>query len=174
MALQNSIELNPAVALPGNVFYNPGYTRISAKCAGTVGAPAGDSGLFFGGAAFYDLASPDFSSVVPGAIGALPENFAGFLARNAYSENAIGSTHVVANGDSLGVLDKGDIYVVAAVAMAITDPVHLIINDANPENIGKITNAALGADVVDISPYVVMKGFTTGADQVVKVSVSKQ
>lgn len=175
MALQTSVELRNPVALAGNVLASSKFTRINTQCAGAVNAAVAPSGLYWGQAAFYDLdpLNVDQSNVIPGAIGNVAADFAGFVTRDGFSENVIGGSYTLLNGTIIGVLDQGNMWLLADTALAVTDPVHVIINDADPTKIGRLTNAAVSADVIDISAYAKLKGYTTAPLEIIEVSISK-
>lgn len=174
MALQLNVQQRNPIALPGNLLMNDAFARVNSYSAGTAAAPDGDSELYWGQAAFYDALSPGESSVVPGTATSTLAQFAGFIVRNGYSENAIGAGHTILNKTSIGVLDQGNMFLLAETAIAAADPVHLIIFDADPTKIGRITTAPVAAGtVIDVSAYVKVKGFSLTPFSVIEVSVSK-
>ncbi|NBQ16869.1 hypothetical protein EBU24_00985 [bacterium] len=174
MALQSNVTFNQAIGLPGSIDSNNGYNIKTYYAAdGTpTPVPGAPAKLYFGLAAFKDLTDTTLSTIVPGKVGFTLDNFAGFIARNPTAENVISGSHTTVNGDRLGVLSSGYIFVVALTPMtAGTDPVHVIINDADPTNIGKITNAPVSADVIDISSVVLLQNSSTLPNSIVRVVV---
>jgi hypothetical protein len=173
MALQTGVVFNQAIGQPGSIDATNNYT-INPYFAGDgadgeVGLP---SGLYAGLAAFNDFSDPTGQTVIPGKTGSVLAEFAGIVARNAYTENDIDNANTILNGGRIGVLNNGQIFAITHVAMEFGEPVHLIINDADPTNIGKLTNAVVSADVIDISSRVVLTASTTGANELVKVRVA--
>ena len=171
MALQNTITFKPVIGYAGQTNYTPGNSMIDSFLAQELGS-TGLTNLYYGCGVFKDYTTPDPSSVRSGKTGDTAAAFAWFVALNSYNENAPASNSPINVDDPVGVMRVGEIFAVAHTAMTYGSPVHLIINDADPTNIGKITSAAVSANVIDISAYASLLDSTATADSVVLIAVS--
>jgi hypothetical protein len=171
MSLQSVVLQNRTIGFAGERIYSGGADSVDTGHAGA-------DGLFWGLAAFRDNtalpANTRVARYLPGAVGYTLANFAGFVSRNQMNQNAAGAGHTILQGEKVDVARIAEILVVALAPIILTDTVYVILADGDPTNIGKITPTDGGANTLDISTLVELRGETTTADEVVRLSVVKK
>lgn len=135
MALQTTVIPYLVAGYPGQVVaINNATTVDSFAVASADGTINWGDGVFYGSAA---------GTITVGVTGSTLAQFAGFVVRQAFNENAAGSGYIIAQGEIQGVLQIGQIYVTPSSVMALTDTPYLITEstDANYP-VGSLANSA--------------------------------
>ena len=169
MALQTAVDRNQRVGFAGQIFYDSSVSDTYA--AGPVGV--GENNLAWGLVTFRDPTLGADSIALPAAAGRLLADFAGFIGRYQYEENAIGAGYTIVEGDAVNVMRIGEIYAVANTPMQANGPVNVVLTDtADVTNVGKLVAAAGGTQtVLDLSTVVrVISNTSSDNDQLVRVS----
>jgi hypothetical protein len=167
MPLQDTVLQTIATASAGDEIYLPG--NIADTYA------AGTLNLGWGLAAFKDDTTNAPLTAVAGFAAATAANFAGFVKRDQYAQNTAGGDHVIAVGDSVAVLRVGEIWAVALEPLTVAANgvlINVIVDGPDVTNIGKLAPGPIaGYTMLDITALVNLKSNTTGADEVIRVSL---
>lgn len=162
--LQTTVPLTQDALFAGQAISTLSYSLKSTYAAAEVG-------LYWGLGAMVDTPN----TVKTAATATLAKEFAGFVVRDGYWENApAGGFGGYQEGTPVTIMQKGVLGVISNAPIAFGAPVLWITADtADPTNVGKITGTASGTQTtMDISAFAKVRTPTTNVDGIATIQVS--
>lgn len=145
MGLQNSVDIYVAEAYAGMMTSAFDAQSINSYALAGTDTVAWGDGVVYG---------TEPGTIRKAAAGDLLADFAGFVARNPFKENAVASGFAFGEGDEVPVARIGEMWVSPIDEVAPGTAVNLIIDNTDPALIGSLTVTPVANETVDISTVV--------------------